>query len=96
MMFGYWQDWFDAARFGFETQHVIALRLMHIAPGGARAAAETQRMVTEKTAALFASQAAATAALIGGQSFRIAAKRAAVPYRGRVRANRRRLMRQRS
>jgi hypothetical protein len=95
-MFGLWKNWFDAARFGFETQHVIALRMMHIAPGGAKAAAEAQRMVTEKTDAFFASHAAATVALISGQSLETAARMAAAPYRSRVRANRRRLMRERS
>ena len=92
-MFGIWRDWFDAARFGFETQHVIALRMMRIAPGGARAAAEFQRMVSEKASAFLAAQAAAASALVSGQSLGTAARRAATPYRSRVRANRRRLSR---
>ena len=92
-MFGIWRDWFDAARFGFETQHVIALRMMHIAPGGARAAAEVQRMVSEKASAFLAAHAAATSALVSGQSLETAARRATTPYRSRVRANRRRLAR---
>jgi hypothetical protein len=92
-MFGIWRDWLDAARFGFETQHVIALRMMHVAPGGTRAADEVQRMVSEKAAAFFAAQAAATTALVCGQSLATATRLAAAPYRSRVRANRRRLTR---
>ena len=92
-MFGLWRNWLDAARLGLEAQHVIALRMMHVAPGGTRAALEVQRMVSEKASAFLAAQAAATAALVTGQSFATAARRAAAPYRSRVRANRRRLTR---
>src|SRR4051794_41859652 len=42
----------DAALLGFEAQQVIGQRLMRIAAGGKGARFETERMVTEKIAAL--------------------------------------------
>lgn len=93
VMFGLWRTWFDAARFGLEAQQVIALRMLRIVPGGAQAAAEVQRMVNEKASALLAAHAAASAALIRGRSLATAARRAEIPFRRRVRANRRRLTR---
>jgi hypothetical protein len=48
-------------------------------------------MVTEKIAAAAESQAAVAAALMTGQSAKTVLRRATIPYRRRVRANRRRL-----
>jgi hypothetical protein len=93
MMIGVWRNWLDATRFAIEAQQVMALRLMRLAPGGVTAATEMQRMVTEKAAACIAAQAAASDALMAGRSLTAAARSAAVPYRSRVRANRRRLLR---
>jgi hypothetical protein len=67
-MFDVWRDWIDAGLFAAEAQAVVALRMMRIASGGPRAAAETHRMVSEKFAALSAAKAAATSALVRGSS----------------------------
>jgi hypothetical protein len=59
---GPWNAWIalsaQAARMCWEAQAVILLRTMRIAKGGARAEAETQRMFTEKVAALAEAQIA--------------------------------------
>jgi hypothetical protein len=86
-----WNDWFEAARFGYEAQCVIAMRMMRLAAGGTRGGSEAQRMVTEKVAALMAAQTAAAAALVTGRTATVAARRALTPVKRRVRANRRRL-----
>lgn len=92
-MFPFWSAWFESVRFGMDVQQVVALRMMRVAAGGAPAADEMQRMVTEKMAALALAQSAAMTALISGQSIDVAATRALAPVRSRVRANRRRLTR---
>ena len=43
-----WASLFEAARFGWEVQCVIALRLMRLAGGGALAQREATRMTSEK------------------------------------------------
>lgn len=88
-----WSAWFESLRFGLEVQQVIALRMMRVAAGGAPAADEMQRMITEKIAALALAQNAAAAALITGKGMDVATVRALAPVRSRVRANRRRLTR---
>jgi hypothetical protein len=92
-MFKLWHDWIDASRFALDTQCVIALRMMKMASGGPLAAAEAQRMVTEKVAALAVAQVAGGLALATGKSLAIATRRAMRPVRSRVRVNRRRLSR---
>ena len=82
----------EAAQLGFDAQHVVALRIMRWATGGASGHAEAQRMMTEKSAALLEAQFAAAGALAGGKSAVVARKVLAV-YRRRVRANKRRLSR---
>lgn len=96
---GMWSAWLglslQGARLAWEAQNVIALRLMRLAQGGSRGQSEAQRMVTEKVAALVEAQAsAATAAMTGQNSHRIAKKVIGV-YRKRVSKNRRRLARSR-
>jgi hypothetical protein len=90
-----WNAWFalsaQAARMCWEAQTVILLRTMRIAKGGARAEAETQRMFTEKVAALAEAQIAATAATLKGSKKHRVAKKALAVYTRRVRRNRRRL-----
>ena len=88
-----WSTWFDAARFGMETQQVIALRLLRMATGGPAAVTEAQRMVVEKVAAVALAQQAAALALMTGKTFPTAAAQAMLPIRRRMRANRRRLSR---
>jgi len=75
----------------WEAQAVILLRTMRIAKGGARAEAETQRMITEKVAALAEAQIAATAATLKGSKKHRVAKKTLAVYTRRVRRNRRRL-----
>jgi hypothetical protein len=64
---------------------------MRLAQGGALAQSEAQLMVTEKVAAMAEAQGvAAAAAVMGGDSHRVARKVMGV-YRKRVRGNHRRL-----
>ena len=92
---GPWNAWFalsaQAARMCWEAQAVMLLRSMRIAKGGARAKAETQRMITEKVAALAEAQIAAAAATLKGSKKHRVAKKALSVYARRVRRNRRRL-----
>ena len=79
-----------AWQIGLEAQTVIALRMIRLATGGARAEAEGSRMVTEKMMA--SSEAyvnAGIAAMRGDEDPGVAGKMLKV-YRKRVRANRRR------
>jgi hypothetical protein len=92
-----WNAWcalsLQAAKLGWEAQGVIALRMMRLATPSAGSRTEARRMVTEKVAALAEAQAAAaTVAITGGKSHRVANKVLGV-YRKRVRANKRRLTR---
>jgi len=92
---GPWNAWIalsaQAARMCWEAQAVILLRTMRIAKGGARAEAETQRMIAEKVAALAEAQIAATAATLKGSKKHRVAKKTLAVYTRRVRRNRRRL-----
>jgi hypothetical protein len=82
-----------AMELGMEAQTVIALRMMRLAAGGARAEAEAQRMVTEKLSAATEAQVAAATALMTGRKSHVAAGNALRVVRKRVRANKRRLSR---
>ena len=90
-----WSGWFalsaQAVRVCWEAQTVILLRGLRLAEGGAKAEAETTRMVTEKIAALAEAQVAATAATLRGSKKRTVAKKALAVYAKRVGRNRRRL-----
>ena len=85
------RPWFEAWQFAAEAQQVIALRMMQFWRNDPSAGREATRMVTEKMAAAAEAHAAAASALMMGQSATTALRRAAIPYRRRVRANRRRL-----
>jgi len=75
----------------WEAQAVLWLRGVRIAQGGAKAEAETTRMITEKVAALAEAQVAAmTTVLKGNKKHRVARKALGV-YAKRVGRNRRRL-----
>jgi hypothetical protein len=56
-----WNPWFglsvQGARLLWDAQTVIALRLMKLGLGGAKAQSEAQRMVSEKFAAFMEAQA---------------------------------------
>ncbi len=82
---------FQAVRLGWEAQNVIALRLLRLAGGGARARAEASRMVTEKFATGANAQTAAVSAAISGASAPKVATRALKVYKKRLKANKRRL-----
>jgi len=86
-----WSSFVQAARFGFDVQSVVALRLMRIAAGGTLASREANRMVMEKAAAALEAQMAAATALAFGGGPKKAAKRAGGVYRRAVTRNRRRL-----
>jgi len=90
-----WNAWFalsaQAARMCWDVQAVILLRSLRIAEGGAKADAETQRMITEKIVALAEARLAATAATLKGSKKHGVAKKALAVYATRVRRNRRRL-----
>jgi hypothetical protein len=83
--------WFEAARFGADSNNVIAMRMMRLASGGPLAATEATQMISEKVAAFNEAQGALLNALVTGSSFDAAAAKAYAPYRRAVRANRRRL-----
>lgn len=89
--------WFSfglkAWQIGLEAQSVIALRMLRLAAGGARAEAEASRMVTEKVMAAGEAQMAATMSAMGGHKEHVIAAKALNVYGKRVRANRRRLSR---
>ena len=92
---GPWNAWIalsaQATRMCWEAQAVMLLRTMRIAKGGARAEAETQRMIAEKVAALAEAQIAATAVTLKGSKKHRVAKKTLAVYATRVRRNRRRL-----
>jgi len=80
----------DAFSLGVEAASVIALRSLTLAAGGAKAQAETVRMVAEKAEAATAlAVRAATGDL--GTTPTAAASKTMRHYRRRVRRNRRRL-----
>src|SRR6266550_3961603 len=72
---------FQAARFGWEMQSVIALRLMRLAGGGASAQSEARRIGTEKMAALAEAQTSATTVAIKGGNGPEVAKKALNGYK---------------
>ena len=93
-MFNPWLDLsFKAFQLGLETQSVVALRMMRLASGGARAQTEARRMVSEKAAAAVEAQVAVTTAALAGHRDHVIAGKALKVFRKRVRANKRRLSR---
>ncbi|HVV33479.1 MAG TPA: hypothetical protein VHC73_09660 [Vitreimonas sp.] len=95
-----WNPWFALsmrnACLVWEAQGVMALRLMRLGLGGAKAQSEATRMVSEKFAALGEAQAVIAAGAIRGQSGHRVANKVVSVYRKRVRGNRRRLAKKRS
>ena len=80
-----------AWQIGLEAQSVIALRMLRLAAGGARAEADASRMVTEKVLAACEAQIAAAMVAMRGHKEHVIAGKALNVYGKRVRANRRRL-----
>jgi hypothetical protein len=81
---------FQTAQLGLDAQRVVALRLMRLSGGGAAGATEARLMVADKMAALTEAQFAAAAAVLTGDSHKLANKVLRV-FKKRVRANRNRL-----
>jgi hypothetical protein len=93
-MFNPWLSFgLKAWQVGLEAQSVIALRMLRLAAGGARAETEASRMVTEKILAAGEAQMSAAAAAVRGHKKHVVAGKALSAYRKRVRAHRRRLSR---
>ena len=93
-MFNPWLSFgLRAWQIGLEAQSVIGLRMLRLAAGGARAEAESGRMVTEKILAAGEAQLAAAAAAMRGRKKHVVAGKALNAYSKRVCANRRRLSR---
>ena len=87
--------WHHAWMLGLEASQVIALRTLKMASGDRAAVSEVNRMVSEKIAAGLELQAKALMAA-GSGSLAGATGKALRHYRGKVRANRRRLVRKKS
>lgn len=93
-MFNPWLDIaLKAFQLSVEAQSVIALRMIRLAAGGARAQSEAQRMVIEKIAAMAEAQTAAASAILNGHEDHVAASKALGAFSRHVRANQRRLTR---
>ena|SRR5256885_13571172 len=87
---------FDSAKMATEAQHVILLRLSKIGNGAGDLQQEIQLMTSEKRVAFVNAHLAAAAALAKGSKDHVAAKHALRIYREAVRANLRRLRRNRA
>jgi hypothetical protein len=89
--------WFDVAlkaiQLGIDAQSVIALRMIRLAAGGARAQSEAQRMVLEKITAITEAQTAATSAILNGHDDHVIVGKTLGAFNKHVRANKRRLSR---
>jgi hypothetical protein len=89
--------WFEVAlkatQLCVDAQSVMALRMMRLAAGGARAQGEAQRMVVEKIAAIAEAQAAAISAALDGHQDHVIVSKTLGAFDKRVRANKRRLSR---
>jgi hypothetical protein len=84
---------FKTMQLGFDSQNVIALRMMRFAAGGPRGQNEARRMVTEKIAAGVQAQLTAVSGIITGQKDTVVAGNILRVLQKRVRANKRRLSR---
>jgi hypothetical protein len=78
------QSWFNLTMLAAESQHVIGLRMLKLALGGAKAQEEASLMVTEK---MLAANHAAARLMLGASPDSVVKG-----YRRKVRANARRLM----
>ncbi len=85
--FGVLNTWLEAASFSMDVQRVMSLRIMRLASGGPLAAAEAQRMISEKISAFGEAQVAIALALATGGGLYAATAEAYGPYRRCVRAN---------
>ena len=67
---------FKAFQLGLEAQSAIALRMMRLASGDARAQADARRVVTEEAIATAEAQLAGAAAALAGSKDRVIAGKA--------------------
>jgi hypothetical protein len=91
--FDFWHAGVSAAAIVAESNMVIAMRLAGFAGMWNVSSGESQRMVSEKLAALQAATLAAAAATMRGATPPVVALAAMKPVRQRTRANVRRLVR---
>jgi hypothetical protein len=85
-----WALAMQSTMLAIEANQVIALRMAKLAMGGDRGGKETRLMVSEKIEAMAEAGRTVTMAALGGKSD-LGAKKVVKLYRGKVRANRRRL-----
>ena len=89
--------WFSvilkSIQLGFESQNVIALRMMRLAVGGPTAQAEARHMIADKIAAGVEAQAVAASGVASGHSDAVVAGKILRVFKKRVHANKRRLSR---
>ncbi|WP_413989976.1 hypothetical protein ACMDCR_29275 [Labrys okinawensis] len=92
-LFGPWLDNYNSIiKLNVEAQEVVSLRVMKLAYGGRRSEIETQRMISEKLAALAVAQIGMLKDIATGQGL-LAPGRAITVFQRQVSANRRRLSR---
>jgi hypothetical protein len=89
-LFNPWALALQSTMLAIEANQVIALRMAKLAMGGDRKGKESRLMVTEKIQAMGEAGRVATRAALGGKSD-LGARKIVRLYRGKVRANRRRL-----
>ena len=82
---------FQVARLGWETQNMMASRLLRSASGGAADRSEARRIGVEKAAALDKGPTARPAVAVKGGNGRNGAKKVTRVHKKRIRANKRRL-----
>ena len=84
---------FKTMQLGFESQNVIALRMMRFATGGATASTEARHMIADKIVAGVEAQAVAASSIASGHKDTVVAGKILRVLKKRVRANKRRLSR---
>ena len=82
---------FEAIELGFESQNVIALRMMRLAGGGDIAQAEACHMIADKMAAGVEAQAVAASSVASGHKDMVVAGKVLQVFKKRVRDNKQRL-----
>jgi hypothetical protein len=89
-MFNPWLELsLKAFQMGMEAQNLIALRMLRLAPGGARMEAEAS-LVTEKVAVAAEAQPVAAVAALSHRPPHVVANKALSVVKKRIRANKRR------
>ena len=92
-MFNPWSAYLQLTQAAWDTNIVVATRLMRLASGGALAQREAQRMIVENGLTFAEAQFATATRMMAGAGIACATKSASHIYRRKVRKNRRRLVR---